>query len=637
MYEDNTTDDSNSLILSNEFSFYQTLKEKNSIAYNFTDERYYFNQQSEYLLAVYNRKTADHTFALPGYIYKKNVPWQTSNLGIEWIPKLNYKVRADEKTFQSTIDVGPVFSSKFFTIPLKVRTGVSADVWKENITDHVFQSILHNYSSDPGYYVGGEFGDETHIIPGMPLYFSFKATGRSVRNAGLGLLMGNLLYVHDPGSGDSLIFSASDSLSNGKESFLNQGATFLTTPWRIVHGLAAGGGLKTAERVGFRTSMFYRYTQHSARYPSDSSQLNDVMNRGHHINLQLSSLDHFFFNYSGGFECIWSAQDWLYHSDALPSVVRSSVDVRKSTVNLDDHSTFIANMDHDLAVPLPAQCTLEYRYHISRESNTYNNYFVYTGSSNRDTIRNQMENDGVERLHHLGLTRSDSNMFYGGVEYDYGTSVLHYLRKERSGSSRTRVTHRIGTFLGLHYGKLALKEEITIQGEKSEYVFRDAHVDPFDPPPQSRNLNSLLTGSWTFNERYIFVCKWNEQYRDDGRWYGKEYMSDTAGNVDYYAIQNKTNDYSIAMHLEIALSQIDIKVGGSFRDIYSRRYSAIEKKYISSEIGEGYLYEPFVQFYYQVETVMVGCKVKRNFNTIDPQRWSLDNNWDITLSTVIVW
>jgi hypothetical protein len=100
------------------------------------------------------------------------------------------------------------------------------------------------------------------------------------------------------------------------------------------------------------------------------------------------------------------------------------------------------------------------------------------------------------------------------------------------------------------------------------------------------------------------------------------------GISDYYAIENKKNDYIISMHLDMTLSQINISAGGSFRDTYTQSYNAKDTSYIP--VLEGYSYIPFVVCEASWSGFTIKCKVKRDFNTIDPERWSTYKNWDIT-------
>jgi hypothetical protein len=83
---------------------------------------------------------------------------------------------------------------------------------------------------------------------------------------------------------------------------------------------------------------------------------------------------------------------------------------------------------------------------------------------------------------------------------------------------------KMGGMLTFSLGKLYINEDIFFQGEKTEYVFKEVHSEPSKRPPQQRDFHSLMTGAWIFNDIFRLVCKWDQRYKDDGRWYGREYM-----------------------------------------------------------------------------------------------------------------
>jgi hypothetical protein len=637
--EESQENDSNCVKLKNGASWYQTAKELNVIDWRIETDKYSFDQQSQYNLLLYNRKTRDHTFSLPGSVSRKNLLLPSGKLGIEWVPKLNYRVRTDINTFQSTADLGPIAEATFFTIPVKIRTGVSADVWKEEMLERNFFSVLKNYSSDAGYYIGCELGDYSKPVYNLPLYMSFRASGRSIRDAGLGLMMGNVLYANELGTGDSLIFYLSDSLSNGRESYLNQGTTFTTSPWRILHCFSVSGGIAGEERLGFKPSGYYTYSLRTTKYPSGTELYSDMKSMGNNVGFQLSTNNRYFCNYYGGIVIGWNNQNWMYNDVHINSrIMKGNVsDSLLAAANNNDNLTFTAQMDHTVEIPLIWKFSLLYHMQVSRESKNYGNYFLYTGNGRLDTMWNQLERDGVEKLHHLELARRDSGLVQGGVYCDYGKSLLYYLRKEWSGTSRIRRTMKVGGFLTVMVGKFFINEDISFQGEKSDFVFKTVHSEPYNRPPQQRDFHSVLSGSWKFNETFKIFSSWDERYGDDGLWYGREYILDSTLAGDYYAIQNKTNDYIISIHLELSLSKMNIFIGGSFRDIYHLRYSKTDKGYVPSLVGEGYLYEPFIEGQAKLAGFYIKGKIKRNFNTIDPARWKRDENWDMYLSVQKEW
>jgi hypothetical protein len=638
--EEKGLNDSNWLRFDNKLSWYETAKELNTIDWRVETTKYSFAQTSQYLLKMDNRESREHTYSLPGSILRKNVLVPTGKLGVEWVPKLSYKVRADSSTYHSTVDFGPVAEVSAFSIPVQVRTGISTDVWDEAMKSKKLFSVFQDYSWDAGYYLEGEFGDYSKPVFNVPLFFTLRASGRSIRDAGLGLIMGNALYTNDLGSGDSIVIYISDSISNGKESYLNQGTTFTTSPWRILHNFSMTGGIKGAERLGFRPSGYYSYNFRTIKYPAGTDLYNDLKGKVNKVGLQISTQNRYFFNYNGGIEMGWSDQDWMYNSkniktrivkyigkDSLLNVTEIK-EKMLATANNKDNQTFTASMDHNVVIPLLWKCNLLYDFQISRESKNYGNYYVYIEDGRVDTIRNQLESDGVDKFHHLEISRRDSSMFQGGAYCDYGKVAMYNLRKSLSGISNIRKSMKIGGFASFSLNKLYLSEDIFFQGQKFDYIFKKLHTEPSKRPQQQRDFYSLLSGAWTFNDNVTLLCSWNERYGDDGKWYGKEYVLDENEKKDYYAIQTKKNDYMVTMHIEMNFSYISFSAGGSFRDTYSQSYDAEDSVYIP--VLEGYEYMPFLE----CETILSGfhlkLKIKRDFNTVDPERWSKYKNWDIT-------
>lgn len=633
--------DSNWLKIRNAASWYEKAIESNTIDWKVETDKYSFSQQSQYVLKLDNREMREHIFSLPGNIMRKNVLVPSGKLGIEWVPRLNYKVRNDTSTYHSTIDVGPIAEAKMFSMPIKVRTGVSTDVWNEAMVGNSIFSIFKEHSWDAGYYLEGELGDFSKPILNMPLYFNLRASGRSIRDAGLGLIMGNLLYSNDLGSGDSIVMYLSDSLSNGKESYLNQGTKFTTSPWRILHSFTASSGLKFAERLGFCPSGYYSFNLRTIKYPSGTELYNDVKSLTHTTGLQLTTQNRYFFNYNGGIELGWCNQDWMYNNVDIPErivkpasndslqIVAESRARSLATANNKDNLAFTARMDHEISIPLLWKFVLYYNFKISRESRQYSNYYLYIDNGSVDTVRNQLESDGVDKLHHLEVSRKDSGMVRGGAYCDYGKVLLYNLRKEASAMSGVRKTLKVGGFVTFESGKLFLNEDTYLQGSKWDYVFKKFHVDPTSRPDQQRDFYSMLTGTWTFTEKVKFKSSWNERIGDDGKWYGKEYMNETDSLYNYYAIQNKKSEYTVSMQLELTLSKLNLTVGGSFKDTYKRSFNMKEIGY--KTVKEGYYWVPFLEFETGLKGFNITGRVKRNFNTIDPQRWDTYKNWDMSL------
>jgi hypothetical protein len=631
--EDEDQKDSNWLRFDNRASWYQTAKELNTIDWQVEGKKYIFAQQSQYSLLLYNRKMRDHIYSLPGSILKKNVIIPTGKIGLEWTPKLNYKIRPDTNTFLSTVDVGPLAEAEVYSVPIKVRTGISADVWKEAMLERSIFSAFKDYSSDAGYYLGCEIGDYTKPFKSLPLFFNIRASGRSIRNAGLGLFMGNMLFTNDLGSGDSIVFFVSDSLSNGSESYLNQGTTFTTSPWRILHNFTVSSGLKCAERLGFRPSGYYQYTLRTLKYPAGTELYSDMKSQNHKAGLQLSTENRFFFNYVGGIDLGWNDQNWMYNDKNINKHIRkgSVADSLLAAADNNDNLMFIAQMNHDVSIPLLWKFCLLYNFQISRESKNYKNYFIYSNGSDIDSMWNQFERDGVEKLHHLEISRKDSCLIQGGVYCDFGKVSIHNLRKEMSGASCDRRTMKMGGMLTFSLGKLYINEDIFFQGEKTEYVFKEVHSEPSKRPPQQRDFHSLMTGAWIFNDIFRLVCKWDQRYKDDGRWYGREYMLEETQKGNFYAIENKNTDYILSMRLEMETSGMNLSAGGLFRDTYHLFYNTKDTAYIPDQVGEGYFFEPYIEGAASLYGFFVKGKVKRNFNTIDPERWNKYENWDISL------
>ena len=72
------------------------------------------------------------------------------------------------------------------------------------------------------------------------------------------------------------------------------------------------------------------------------------------------------------------------------------------------------------------------------------------------------------------------------------------------------------------------------------------------------------------------------------------------------------------------------------RDVFQQRYNQLLQKYEVSKLDAGYGIEPYLRIYWMSDRLNSKFRIKRIFNTEDPDRFDLQKNWDMALSLQVV-
>ncbi len=631
-------EDSMGLELSSAVSLYQTFKTRNRLDW----ERYFswgfVEQTAEYQFQQFNPQSRIQSVNLSGNIIRKNLLIEGLDAGFDWAPVFSFSKR-QTGTMQSSIDIGPAISHSFLSIPYSLRGGLYGYAWN-NTAGTLWEG---GYQADPGLYINGRIGDPQKRVDPLPLYLYVDATGRSIRRNNIGLLSASALYADELmlfGGGDSIFVHAGDSITNGKEIYLGDstGISLLSnTSWRINHSFSASAGIKTIERLGTRSRLYYRYYLNSVSYPSESRTLNDIRTTFHALGVGINTKEDFNLIYSGGIEFVWKFEDWLYRRHFSKEEVATDINRDSLIVNLSDLFSDIARTDHTITVRLPPALTLKYSLYAFKDSKKYP--FSYIDPASFDKIRkNQNENDRVRINHKAAARFGRDSLKFTELYGSYGILYHYYFRTQRQAESRQTKEYRIGLDAGISMEKFEVREHIYGDAEVSDYYFKKIGDARVKPPPYSRDITSTLSCKLKLvKDRFNVLGRWIEMYHDEGLWYGTEYMPDSIGlSMQYYAVERKLTQYWLDFAAEYMNRTIKITAGSMFRDVFQRRFDRECSCYKGSETDFGYGIEPYLMSEWMTDAVLIKVKLKRIINTADKQKWNLESNWDISLSLQIV-
>ncbi|MBN1130860.1 MAG: hypothetical protein JXA71_17865, partial [Chitinispirillaceae bacterium] len=396
---------------------------------------------------------------------------------------------------------------------------------------------------------------------------------------------------------------------------------------------------------GFRPSVIYAYAENSVAYPTIMSVLSDVRQGLQSLTFQLGTNPDFPIVYQGGLKFSWGAETWLFKSDLSNSALNlpflSPEEQKKLTdslnVKLLDQNKYFATSDHRIVITLPSGMLMSYTLAAFRDSRTHT--FSYRpGASDTGTIRSSEDNDRITINNRAGIAVGDFHgldaEFYGV----YSTYMLNYLKKEKSANNITDKGYRLG--LNMTYrptDRITLDERLSADAEVSEYIYKSMHRDPFDPPPYQRRLSSLLTVVGKVGEGWEILGRWAENVYDNGRWYGREYRKDDSlkDKSGYYAIENKTIDYTLEAGCAMVRSALRIEGGCLFREIFDLRFD--ENRYVNTNYNRGYIIEPYTEFRGRYRRFSLRGRVTRMILTKSDDRFQFRKNWDISILGTALW
>jgi hypothetical protein len=579
---------------------------------------------------------------LSGKLVKDGIIPGNGNLGFEWMPVSFLNVRQSGSGFQTTGDLGPLVEMNLYDIPVMVKGGISGNSWSDSLPSRITHSRIEDVHGDAGFYGACRIGDSLRPLLGTSLYANGGAFVRSISQSGLAVVTGSALFAHGLGSGDSLFAYYGDSLSNGKENFWGAAGAgsrqqYVNTPWRIARSFLAAGGIKSKERFGFQPAILYSHAENSVAYPTLQSVLSDVKESLHSFNLQLGLRSSLPVSYQGGLKISWGNEEWLFGSDlselAFSNRPRTQRQLDSLRVKLGDYSKYQALSDHALGITLPHGMQMTYKLTAYRDSRTYTfRYF-----ENGDSARNNDDNDRITVNNRVGISISQWNGIDAEAYGEYSAYTLNYLKKERSADNYTEDGFRLG--LNLQYRpseRFFIEERVSADAEISDYLYKQTHLDPFDPPPYKRRFVSLFSTVWNPFDGWELHGRWVENLYDNGYWYGREYRrEDSLKEVsNFYAIQNKTIDYTLEAGCAMVRTIFRLEGGCLFREIYDQQFE--ENKYISRLI-EGHTVEPYTEFRLMYKAFSLKGRITRMIKTEASDIWQFRKNWDITIIGTALW
>ena len=615
--------DSSLLKFSNDFDFYEVFTNRSVIVSKKVEQKYVLDQLFDYTITDHDYNTRNHIMDLSGKILWTSFPFPVDSFGLDWTPIISYSSRFSGSAFYSMADVGPVLKTSFYGLPVNVRMGLSGYGWNDKLNKGITGTPIADYQSDPGYYGGLSIGDMSRKIGNIPLYINVKSIGKVIQGNGLGVVMGSALLKQGLGSSDSLFLFVGDSLYNGKEIYLRNSmgnGVYADSPWRIRHSLAVSGGFKAAERFGLLPAFIYSFNLNSVDYPSDTNSLDNVKNTYNTVTAQIQTAQWMFIHYNGGLELSWLNQDRLFKKHPT-----GTLDDEEIKARLFDYHGDLASTDHDLTIDLPRNIALEYRLKASKDSKQYDLLL----NTSKEDMANLDESDYIRIDHHAGVVFDSLSGLSLQPYLEYSKSYLYYIRAANSGNSKSRSEYRLGLDASFVRGKFWVDEKLFAEAEKTDYKFKDAQLDP---PPYSRRFSSTLTLNWDLG-KFSLNGSWVQIYHDDGAWYDKEYLDFNAVTGDgYYAIERKSNDYTIQFYLTIPFENLNVIAGSSLSDIFQRTYSYESDEFITEDLGRGYIIEPSLKFQYFTGAFNAQGRIGRIINTLDSGKYNLRRNWDIALS-----
>lgn len=593
--------DSSYLYFSNQFSYYEQLKNEFNLDYVKSGDNLVFKQLYEHSLTRYSDQTYNQYVNLSGNVSWKKLSFLQSEPGFIYEPKLNYIRRRSGSSLQSNINSGPFLRMRPFQIPVKLSAGMSGVV-NEELPGDISSLPLRSYHGDAGFYGGFEIGDSVDGVAGKPLFVNVKVLGKTIEGIGSGLVMGNALFLHQLESGDSLYIYGADTLLNGKDLELSN----QITPWKINHSFQGAAGVKLKERkLGFTPAALYRFWLSTTEHPK-AIELVDIKNLSHSVNFLLMSTDRYFFDYRGGLEITWNEEDHYF---------RNKSNQPHDLKDFNDHRSDLARSDHQLRINFPKNIAVEYEVHAQKDSKKYN-----------DSL-NENEKDYIIMQHHWGICADSLAGVSTELYTEYSKTYLYYFREMNSAQSKIIEDYRIGFNICYVNRRLRLEERFFIDAEKNDYKFKD----PSKLPPYTRSASSKLTGNFLLTDKVELIGAWDQKYNDNGYWYGKDYFAiEEAPSQSYYAINSKTFDHTLHFYTKLEYKLWSITAGTSYRNITQRNFDSESDSYKRDE-GRGYTLDPTLRFRFKVGFLAAEGKIGRHFDSLDENRWSVRENWDLLL------
>lgn len=636
--------DSVTMVLTNDISLYQIFKTRNRFRY----ERLYgwgtFAQRSDYHLSQFDKNSRNQFVDLSGSMLRHDLFADGVAIGFDWTPVLSLSQRQDGGELRSSIDVGPVLASSLAGIPYQLRAGLFGYGYNKNIVS-LRSTKFDDYHADPGLYSAFEIGDSTRPVSStLPLYGSMRGIGRIVQGNGIGLFIGSALYASELplfGGSDSIFVHIGDSVANATGLSIGNyeiSSFDAITASPLTHSLSGTIGFSAQERFGLMPALLYRYDLHTISYTSALASRNDVKRSANTFTMQMNTRQDLTLSYSGGLSLCSEVEDWLYKENfnAYPT----NATLVSFTRNLSDHSSTIVQSDHQLQLQLPKGFSVAWQLHALKDTKEYTFSYHPNAFSSDSLIRNSNENDRRKITNHLAMVYEYPLLLKVELYGEYARLNQYFYRSQRSGESYSADEYRVGCISTCDIGRLHVEEVVYVDVEAQQFLFKEIHRDPFDPPWYARTLSSSCNAAYRLVPGRLHLAgKLVNTFSDNGQWYGRAYLPDDVAAVraDYYAVSSKSNDYWIELFAELRGANTVLTVGNSLRDVFRRVFTMNSQTYVIQSNGYGYTIEPYVKLQRSGERMQVDLMVKRIFETLKADRWDPIRYWDLRLQMRTEW
>ncbi|MBD3314322.1 MAG: hypothetical protein GF344_00920, partial [Chitinivibrionales bacterium] len=207
--------------------------------------------------------TTDQHLDLSGNYSRHGRRWSASSIGFEWSPSFLLHTRDSGNGFLGTIDMGPIFGVSALGVPIDFRGGVTGRKWSDTLPRDVSTEWLDMMPSDLGFYGGLEVGDGGARVGTLPLYLGGSGYARLIeRTSRLSVGNGQVLFMHDIPSGDSVFAYLADTLAWGHERFFERG-TYVSIPERLAHSVRMAAAIKGKNERTIAPAFVYSFVQYS--------------------------------------------------------------------------------------------------------------------------------------------------------------------------------------------------------------------------------------------------------------------------------------------------------------------------------------------------------------------------------------
>lgn len=534
-------------------------KTKNSLTYKNNDSIKQITQKIQYNFSDDKPlNIQNHFLDLSGSIKRKQIPFNFTSIGIEWMPA----AALHNNNNIGSMRLGPTIDVNYLTLPIHMSGGAAVDIW----------NVRHNLStrSDPGFYGNISIGDNTlPLWEQIPIYAGGEIYGTYMSNSKITTGKVDMLFAQKMPFAEGMFIYGADTLSKGRTAFFNeQGGgipEYSTTDNKIINSLQLSIGLLNIGKTVIKPSIGYTLCHNSNSYPTPDRLLADNQNTKNIVFATLITDSGWFFDYNAGIQFTFEKEDWLYKEYFKTGTKKTSQNSDSLVENNKDFNGFHAKMFHFIGKSFTNGMNISYSVNLERYQKIFTEFYVWESGNSYDTST-QEDNDRVNYNHTLNLTllSKEKITFTGLGQYIRNERV--FLRKEKSTQNQTNRIYRLETMLDVTPSEnLLIKETIGIVGKNSDYHTPEVHK--YDFPSFSRRIYSKMNINIFINTLKLNII-FNEVYRDNGYWKSHKYMNDEdLSNANYYAIEQKALETNLELSGTVGLSQfVKLKIGSLFQN-----------------------------------------------------------------------